>query len=77
MKTFIPFTLLIGKTIVPEEKDITIADEGKGAKERRCLVCGSLFLSDWSGHRICKTCKTTSSWRSGVFYEPQTSRRKR
>jgi len=67
----------MGKTIVAEEKDIAIADDGKETKERRCLVCGSLFLSDWSGHRICKACKTTSSWRSGVSHEPQSSRRKR
>lgn len=36
------------------------------AKERRCLSCEGSFTSQWAGERICKTCKQTSSWRTGV-----------
>jgi len=35
-------------------------------KLRRCLVCGDEFLSLWAGNRICKRCKSRSSWRDGT-----------
>ncbi len=35
-------------------------------KLRNCLVCGQEFVSEWSGNRICKRCKSSSAWRSGV-----------
>ncbi len=33
-------------------------------KTRSCLSCGKAFLSTWSGHRICKSCK--NGHRSGL-----------
>jgi hypothetical protein len=35
-------------------------------KVRGCLRCGKSFYSAWSGERICKQCKNTSSWRNGI-----------
>lgn len=32
---------------------------------RRCLVCGTDFLSSWAGNRVCKRCRATSTWKSG------------
>ncbi len=40
------------------------------AKERRCLNCTGQFTSLWAGERVCKRCKQTSSWRSGVASKP-------
>lgn len=34
-------------------------------KERRCLMCRTAFVSDWSGERICRKCKTLATWREG------------
>ena len=46
------------------DKDITIDEfrEMEGLpklnqKERSCLSCGEVFMSDWSGHRRCDVCK--------------------
>lgn len=27
------------------------------ARKRPCLSCGETFLSEWSGHRLCNTCR--------------------
>jgi hypothetical protein len=35
-------------------------------KTKPCLVCKSPFLSEWAGERICRRCKSTAAWRSGV-----------
>jgi tRNA(Ile2) C34 agmatinyltransferase TiaS len=35
-------------------------------KLRRCLMCGRMFDSHGPGNRICKKCKSTSAWRSGL-----------
>ena len=35
-------------------------------KTRPCLVCKSSFLSEWAGERVCRRCKSTAAWRSGV-----------
>ena len=35
-------------------------------KVRDCLRCSKSFDSAWSGERICKRCKNTSSWRNGI-----------
>ena len=43
------------------------ADRGDEAKMRACLVCKRRFLSAWAGERICRSCKSTSSWRGGVL----------
>jgi hypothetical protein len=36
-----------------------------GARERRCLMCGERFQSEWAGERICKRCRQTAAWRQG------------
>ena len=33
-------------------------------KVRKCLICREAFPSAWSGERVCRRCKTTSTWRS-------------
>jgi len=35
-------------------------------KTRRCLMCCEPFGSEWSGERLCKRCKTSAQWRSGI-----------
>ena len=35
-------------------------------KTRRCLICKTSFLSAWAGERICRRCKSTEKWRSGI-----------
>lgn len=35
------------------------------AKTRKCLMCGETFKSEWAGERVCKSCKSTSAWRTG------------
>lgn len=35
-------------------------------KERRCLKCGTRFASHSFGERICRLCKSSSSWRAGL-----------
>lgn len=35
-------------------------------KIRLCLICRKDFQSSWSGERICRSCKSTSAWRSGI-----------
>jgi hypothetical protein len=35
-------------------------------KVRTCLKCREPFDSEWSGERVCKTCKTNIAWREGV-----------
>ncbi len=32
-------------------------------KHRRCLMCRKTFVSEWTGERVCKWCKSTSVWR--------------
>ncbi|MEM7224665.1 MAG: hypothetical protein AAF495_16925 [Pseudomonadota bacterium] len=34
-------------------------------KVRLCLMCRDSFKSTWSGDRVCRKCKATSTWRSG------------
>ncbi|PIW29758.1 MAG: hypothetical protein COW30_04275 [Rhodospirillales bacterium CG15_BIG_FIL_POST_REV_8_21_14_020_66_15] len=33
-------------------------------KKRSCLRCDTLFMSTWSGERICPRCKGSSAWRN-------------
>ena len=33
-------------------------------KTRNCLICRSPFPSAWAGERVCRRCKSTSTWRS-------------
>lgn len=34
-------------------------------RTRRCLSCGNSFPSEWAGERVCKKCKSTTTWRTG------------
>ena len=34
-------------------------------KNRRCLLCGDSFPSEWAGERVCRKCKATAAWRNG------------
>ena len=40
-------------------------------KQRRCLKCRKLFMSDWLGERICPHCKTKKDWRGGRGWLPK------
>ncbi|MFM1815920.1 MAG: hypothetical protein RLZ98_2615 [Pseudomonadota bacterium] len=33
-------------------------------KQRRCMMCRRMFLSEWVGERVCKKCKATVTWKS-------------
>ncbi len=33
-------------------------------KVRKCLLCRDPFPSAWAGERVCRKCKSTSTWRS-------------
>jgi hypothetical protein len=33
-------------------------------KVRKCLICRDTFPSAWAGERVCRKCKSTSTWRS-------------
>jgi len=35
-------------------------------KSRQCLKCREPFSSEWSGERVCKRCKSSGTWRSGL-----------
>lgn len=35
-------------------------------RPRLCLRCECSFESEWSGERICRRCKSTTSWRNGL-----------
>lgn len=35
-------------------------------KERACLRCEAIFLSNGFGERICRRCKGSSSWRNAA-----------
>jgi hypothetical protein len=39
---------------------------GDVPKVRECLRCGTAFQSEWSGERICRRCKSSTSWRNGL-----------
>ena len=36
---------------------------------RHCLMSRESFTSQWSGERICRTCKSRDQWRTGAGYE--------
>ena len=50
------------ETIVPDQTR-RITDVPRA---RLCLRCGSSFESEWSGERICRRCKNSTSWRNGL-----------
>ena len=41
-------------------------EPGPEAKTRRCLICKTPFPSAWVGERICRRCKATEKWRTGI-----------
>jgi len=46
-------------------------------RARLCLRCGSPFESEWSGERICRPCKSTTSWRNGLPHSGKPAGRRR
>ena len=44
-------------------------------KLRACLRCESTFESEWSGQRICPSCKGSAAWRSGAPLPPRSAGR--
>ena len=41
-------------------------DREYALKRRTCLMHGGAFTSTWPGERVCKRCKSTAAWQSGV-----------
>ncbi len=39
-------------------------------KERKCLMCRQSFVSEWSGERVCRNCKSKDAWRRGERWLP-------
>jgi hypothetical protein len=39
---------------------------GDAPRVRACLRCKAEFRSEWSGERICRRCKSSTSWRNGL-----------
>jgi hypothetical protein len=38
-------------------------------RARLCMRCSTRFESEWSGERICRRCKSTTSWRNGLPHQ--------
>ncbi|MEM7560390.1 MAG: hypothetical protein AAF394_14815, partial [Planctomycetota bacterium] len=38
------------------------------ARERRCLTCGTIFMSDHIGNRICPDCKASRVYKNVMAY---------
>ena len=51
----------------PDEQGMAESDfrHDREPKTRNCLLCKSPFPSAWAGERVCRRCKSTSTWRSG------------
>lgn len=49
-----------------EEFRTTKQESDTDEKIRSCLICRRDFASAWVGERICRSCKSTSAWRSGI-----------
>jgi len=50
-----------GADICEAEREARRASE---QKIRKCLLCRDPFPSAWAGERVCRKCKSTSTWRS-------------
>ena len=50
----------------PDEQGMAERDfrHDREPKTRNCLLCKSPFPSAWAGERVCRRCKSTSTWRS-------------
>jgi hypothetical protein len=44
-------------------------------RTRVCLRCRKTFESEWSGERICRSCKSTTNWKNGLPYSGKPERR--
>ena len=47
------------------DSDEEYVPRGMTPKMRQCLKCRTPFMSEWSGERICRKCKSTIAWRQG------------
>jgi hypothetical protein len=56
----------IASTMKCEEQDVEFEQRAQ-VKMRACLVCKKPFESQWAGERICRSCKSTATWRSGAL----------
>ncbi len=57
------------KNIDTQVEDDFISGSLQRAEEpmtRLCLKCREQFSSEWSGERVCKRCKSSGTWRSGL-----------
>lgn len=50
-----------GADVCEAEREARRASE---QKIRKCLLCRDPFPSAWAGERVCRKCKSTSTWRS-------------
>ena len=66
----LPPSVLARASISHPDKDrgaLGRADRDNGQRaRRRCLGCGSTFLSEWKGNRMCGRCKNLDSYRGAV-----------
>ncbi len=46
-------------------------------RARLCLRCGTSFSSEWCGERICRPCKSQTSWRNGLPHTGKPGGRRR
>ena len=66
---------ILDRHTASEHKELETLDEDRGrvlerpseSKTRKCLLCRDGFPSAWAGERICRRCKSSSTWRSGVL----------
>jgi hypothetical protein len=56
----------IASTMKYEEHDAEF-EQRTQVQTRACLVCKKPFESQWAGERICRSCKSTATWRSGAL----------
>lgn len=47
------------------DEKVMESEAKEAVKERKCLMCGQEFSSEWAGDRICRRCKATEAWRRG------------
>jgi hypothetical protein len=62
--------------VAPERTDTDIETEvvTDAPAERRCLMCGSMFPSEWRGERVCRRCKGRAAWREGSQWSSGSAR---
>jgi hypothetical protein len=62
----------------PEQVKVDSARRtGDVPRARVCLRCRTIFESEWSGERICRLCKSTTSWRNGLPHSGKPEGRRR